>query len=106
MRDFMEFECTPSNESCVQVDPSSDYMPAMREEARRMIELLNGRFPDLEGEFRIARANHDFGSYIEIRFYYDETERGYAEMNFVESNWPMTWKDTEPVCFSHQKAQV
>ena len=90
---YLEFDCSPINEDCVQLSDREDYMPAMREEARRMIAMLNKRFPDCEGDFRIGTCLHDKGSYLEIRFYYEETEEGYHRCNFVENNYPETWGD-------------
>jgi hypothetical protein len=73
-------------------------MPAMKAQAKRMLELLRKRFPDIDpDDFRICRCDHDFGTYLEIRFYYDESEEGYSDMNFVESHWPVTWGDDAPV---------
>jgi len=93
--DYIEFETSPSDEPCVQVDSNADYMPAMKAEASRMLELLEQRFPDLEGHFKISRQSHDFGSYLEIRFCYCDNDNGIKEMQFVEENYPRTWNDTE-----------
>lgn len=95
MMESIEFETSPTDETCVQVDSSVDYMPAMKAEAKRMLELLEKRFPDLEGYFKISRQSHDFGCYLEIQFKYDDTDDGIKEMQFVEGNYPATWNDTE-----------
>lgn len=94
---YIEFDTTPVNESCISVDSNTDYMPAMRAEANRMKELLEKRFADLNGYFKISSMSHDFGSYLEMRFYYNDDEDGTKEMQHVESNYPQTWQDTEPV---------
>lgn len=96
-RDYIEFDCSPVNEPCVSVSQDADYMPAMREEANRMKELLEKRFPDVNGEFMIKKCNHDFGSYLEIRFYYDDDDDGCKELQFVEKHYPTTWDDDQPM---------
>ena len=91
--EYIEFDCSPTNENCVQLDKNTDYMPAMRAEANRMIELLNKRFPQFDGQFYKGRCEHEFGPYLEIRFRYDNDD----EMCFVEKHYPQTWDDCEPV---------
>jgi hypothetical protein len=94
---FIEFDTTPANESCVSVSKTEEYMPAMRAEANRMKELLEKRFPDVNGYFTIKSITHDFGSYLEMRFYYEDNDAGIKEMQHVEANYPQTWLDAEPV---------
>jgi hypothetical protein len=94
--EYIELETTPSDETCVQVKSGTDYMPAMRAEALRTMALLDGRFPDIEGYFALRSCPHDFGDYLEIRYYFEDSEEGWLDANFVESNWPRTWDDTEP----------
>lgn len=94
--DFIEFDTTPGDEPCVGVSRTEDYMPAMRAEAKRMKELLEKRFPDVNGRFSIASMPHDFGDYLEIRFHYTEDDEGIKEMQHVESNYPQTWADDAP----------
>lgn len=101
--DFIEFDTTPVNEPCVGVSKTEEYMPAMRAEANRMKELLKKRFPDVNGYFTIKSMSHDFGSYLEMRFYYDDDEYGVKEMQHVEDNYPQTWQDTEPVLLYPKK---
>ena len=96
---YMEFETSPTNEDCVSVSSTEDYMPAMRVEANKMLTLLNGRFQDVPGYFRISTQPHDFGSYLEIRYHYPDTEEGNESCNFVENNFPDNWTDTEPMHF-------
>lgn len=95
--DYIEFDTTPVNEPCVSLDPKVDYMPAMRAEANRMKELLEKRFPDVNGYFSVKSVPHDFGSYLEMRFYYDDDEDGIKEMQHVERHYPQTWEDVEPM---------
>ena len=88
-------DASPVDEPGVQVSQTEDYMPAMRAEAKRMKELLEKKFPDLNGYFKTGSCHHDFGTYLEIRFVYDDDEEGIAEANFVENHYPRTWDDTE-----------
>jgi hypothetical protein len=90
---YLEFDCSPTNEAGVQVSKTDDYLPAMREEAKRMIDLLEKKFPDAPGYFCIKRQSHDFGTYLEIRYVFDEEEDGWDYTNHIENNWPKTWND-------------
>jgi hypothetical protein len=96
---YIEFDTSPTNEPCVSVSSTDDYMPAMREEARRMVKLLVEKFPDVPGDFAIARQSHDFGSYLEVRYCFNEDAEGWASCNFVENNFPTTWDDNEVINF-------
>ncbi len=89
--EYIEFDTSPVNEDCVQVDKKTDYLPAMKAEARRMIELLDKKFPWADGNFRIKSQEHDFGTYVEIRYTFSEDEWHLA--NCIESNFPQTWED-------------
>ena len=97
---YLEFDCSPTNEVGVGISKTDDYLPAMREEARRMIALLEKKFPDAPGDFRIKSQPHDFGTYLEIRYYFDEDENGWDYANHIENNWPNTWEDDEVVPFN------
>jgi hypothetical protein len=90
---YIEFDTSPTNEDCVSVSKTEDYIPKMKEEANRMVALLDKKFQNLPGYFGRKTVSHDFGSYIEIRYYFDDDAEGWASSNFVESNWPMTWND-------------
>ena len=39
-------------------------------------------------------------TYLEIRYVYSCDDEGYASVNFVENNWPLTWNDDTPVEFT------
>ena len=101
MREYLEFETTPSDENCVQVSRNEDYMPKMREEAVRFKTMLEARFPDVPGFFSIKSCPHDFGSYLELRYNYNgDSEEEIESCNFVESNMPLTWEDKEVLMFN------
>ena len=92
--EYLEFDTSPTNENGVQIGDLS----AMRAEAKRMIALLEQKFPNVPGEFSIKREEHDFGSYLQIRYYFDsDDEDGWPSANLIENNWPTTWEDTTPV---------
>ena len=95
MSDYIEFDCCPINEDCVQVSKTDDYMPAMRAQAKRYVEMLEKRFPNVPGFFCIGRCEHDFGTYLEVRYRHDDDNEGYASSNFVESHLPFEWSDSE-----------
>jgi hypothetical protein len=94
--EYIEFDTVPINEDCVSVSRTEDYMPAMREEAERMLELLHDKFHGYPGYFKIASCQHDFGTYLEIRYYYNDNDEGVRSMMDVEENYPMDWNDTTP----------
>lgn len=98
---FEDQDTTPTNEPCLQVGKAT--WGEMVAEARRMIEVLEARFPDLDLlEYRIVRNPHDFGDYPSIRVRFEDTEEGWAQYNHLESNWPRTWNDTAPVPYVPQ----
>ena len=94
MRDWIELGTTPTNESCVQVQPGVDYLPAMREECKRFIELLKQIFgPEPEGAWlRIKQNTHDFGTYLDVVCDFDDTYLESVDYAFLlEANLPETW---------------
>lgn len=104
--DYIDFETSPIDEDCVQVDSNADYMPAMKLEADRMLTLLCNKFPDIPGYFTKVRHSHDFGSYIEIRYNYNDNDEEESDSaDFVENNFPYTWNDTEVCLWSEQKGK-
>lgn len=93
--DYIEFDTTPVDEPCVGVSRTEDYMPAMREEAKRYKAMLEAKFPDAPGFFSIKSMEHDFGTYLEIRYNFAE-DTGWDYANHIESNLPAKWSDTDP----------
>ena len=97
MRDLYELESTPCEEKCVQVTKEGGYEEAMRAECRRYADMLSDRFQGLpEGTyFRVKSCSHDFGTYYEVTFSYDDDiETHVKAMVFVDNNLPKTWNDT------------
>ena len=101
--DYIEIETTPCNEDCIQVKTDADYMPEMRLEANKYRYMLYQRFPfinqlALSGKFgiKIASCSHDFGSYLELRIFFDENDSVLCDAAyFIESNLPENWTDNE-----------
>ena len=100
MTDYLEIGgTTPSDEECVNVSKTVDYMPAMRAEANRFVEMLKLRFPNCDAVDFVIKSNpHDFGSYLDIRAVF-HNEIGREQAFFIEGNMPCKWTDTEVLTF-------
>lgn len=87
MTDYIELvTTTPVDEPCAQVG-MEDYMNQARLEARTYIAQLQRVYgaPPVGAHFKIIRCPHDFGTYLDIRFYYDdEDQRHVAYMDHIE----------------------
>jgi len=80
-------QTTPCDEPCAQVG-SEDYMQRARMEARVYMDQLKRTFGNNpEGSFfKVVRCPHDFGTYLDIRFYYDDEDQAHVKyMLQVES---------------------
>ena len=88
MTDYIYLSATtPCDESCAQVGVD-DYMKNSKMEAHAYIKQLIRTFGvNPEGtKFVLAYCPHDFGTYIDIKFFYDdEDQRHVAYMSQVES---------------------
>lgn len=92
---------TPHEEDCVQVCSNHDYLPAMRQEARRYLGGLRKHFakalevsPNIS--FRITSQGHDFGSYLEVEILFDPGDPAQAAVAYhIEENSPGTWEELE-----------
>lgn len=105
MRDYMSIASAPYEEECVQVNPKEDYLPAMRAECQRFMELIRKKLgPESEGaHLAIKSFPHDFGTYLEVVCYYDDENEEAARYAYrCETEAPRTWDDDKPV----QKEQV
>lgn len=84
MTDYIHLSgTTPYDERCAQVG-SNDYMKNARMEAHAYIRQLTRTFgANPEGtKFILANNPHDFGTYIDIRFFYDDENE--AHLNFMK----------------------
>ena len=96
MREVLEYGSAPYGEDCVQVNSNADYMPAMRKEARVYARQLLRKFPELneKGRLHIKSNSHDFGSYIEVSFSFNDEDDSATELAYkVDSNLPEFWDD-------------
>lgn len=98
MRDFIDIGSAPAEEDCVSVSRDVDYLPAMRAECLRFIELIRKTLgPEPEGAHLAVKSNpHDFGTYYEVVCYFqddDDEARKYAFR--CQDDAPATW-DAKP----------
>ena len=81
------------------MQPGVDYLPAMREECKRFIDLLRKvHGPEPEGaRLRIKRNPHDFGPYLDVVCEFDEAFPESLEYALkLEGNLPETWDALAP----------
>jgi len=86
----------PTEEDCVQVKSGHIYLPSMRKECKRYIELLRRKFgvePD-GAILCIKEIAHDFGSYLEVVCDYDPDKMEAIEYAYrCENESPQTWDE-------------
>ena len=95
MENYLVLAPAPTEEDCVCVG-EDNYMPRARAECQRFIALLRTKCgPEPEGaRFAIKSFLHDFGSYLEVVCYFDETlPDSVAYALHCEDNLPATWDD-------------
>lgn len=96
MREYMEIGSAPCNEDCVSVDPKVEYLPAMRRECLRFMDLIRKKLgPEPEGARLSVKSHpHDFGTYLDVVCYYDDEDEEARRYAFrCESDSPKTWDD-------------
>lgn len=71
---------TPCDEPCAQVG-SENYMQRARIEARVYMDQLKRSFGNNPNGsfFKVVRCPHDFGTYLDIRLYYDDEQQGHVQ---------------------------
>ena len=85
----------PADEDCTQVGVA-DYRRLATKEMNAYIGQLQRMFPDYAdyGLFRIEWQNHDFGTYGDVVFVFDDDEEGAVDYGInVENNVPQCWDD-------------
>jgi len=95
MQNYLSLAPTPIEEDCAQVG-TADYTTRARAECRRFITLLRRKFgSEPEGaRLTIKSFPHDFGDYLEVVCYFDETLPASVEYAYhCEDNLPATWDD-------------
>ena len=96
MREYMAIGPAPFDEPCVQVSRDVDYLPAMRDECRRFIKLIRKKLgPEPPGAHLGIKSNpHDFGTYLEVGCYFDDTDEQQTDYAYLcEADAPTTWDD-------------
>ena len=81
MMDYMDLvQTTPSDERCMQVG-EDNYLKFSRIEAHAYISQLKRSFgsPPAGSRFCIVRCPHDAGTYLDIRYWYDDEEQAHVE---------------------------
>ena len=99
MREHMEIGSSPCDEPCVSVSRDVDYLPAMRAECLRFIELIRKKLGDEPpGAYLKVKANpHEFGTYLEVVCYFEDIyEEAVHYAYLCESEAPRTWQDDQP----------
>jgi len=95
MQNFLSLAPAPVEEDCAQVG-TDDYTARARNECRRFMALLRTKFgPEPEGaRLAIKSFPHDFGDYLEVVCYFDETLPESVEYAYrCEDDLPATWED-------------
>jgi len=91
MRDYIALGPTPCGESCEQLGANYDPTKAAIE-CSVFINQLDRVFPG--NEFGVKRFHHDFGTYMEVVVYYDDSNESEIDSAFnVEGNTPEYWDD-------------
>ena len=93
MRDFIFIGASPAEEDCVQLG-TDNYYERARAECKRYIEAIRKKLgPEPEGaKLKIKRQPHDFGEYLEVVCYYEDTNEEATKYAFrCESDSPETW---------------
>jgi hypothetical protein len=95
MQTYLSLAPAPVEEDCAQVG-TPDYHTQAHAECRRFIALLRTKFgPEPDGaRFAIKSFPHDFGNYLEVVCYFDETLPVSVEYAYrCEADLPATWDE-------------
>lgn len=95
MRDYLDFDTTPSDEPCAQV--GDDYYPdKVMIEMRYLAAQLKKTFgqPPEGARYAIASNAHDFGRYYSLRLVYDDDDPIQTEYAYqVDNDFPQVWDE-------------
>jgi hypothetical protein len=96
MKDYLDLDTVPVDESCAAVG-QPDYQKRARLEARAFIAQLERTFPDAVAAgvyFKVKSNPHDFGSYLSVQVVFDDEDEAQTEWAYtIESELPNTWDD-------------
>ena len=96
MRDYLEFDCNPIEEDCVQTGKTDNYLQMNAIECRAMINQLIRKFGDKPEGVSIKRKTnyHDFGTYYSIAVYFNDDNEQECEYAYkIEGDYPAYWDD-------------
>ncbi len=119
MQRYIELGAAPAEEPCAQLG-ADDYHERSQQETRRYIRMLNRLFPEDKGiplhqlhtgfgpkvrpvmyrpdgvRFGRKSFEHDFGSYVEVVVYYDESSDEQTRFAYdVERRLPGRWPECD-----------
>lgn len=107
MRNYDDFDTVPTNEPCESLGEGYDETKA-RNEARRLIMLLQTKFgiPPEGSWFALKRNPHDFGSYITVRYCYDDDDPNHAVyFDALDNNFPDTWEGNPAIILEYTNGE-
>lgn len=87
-------QTTPVDEPCAQVG-SENYLKQARIEAWTYVNQLTrilGTLPP-GSFFRVVKCPHDFGTYIDLRFYYDDEDQQHVQYMMAVERGCGKWDD-------------
>jgi hypothetical protein len=93
--DFLSLDTVPLNVQCSQLG-SDNYYTEARKEALTFIRQLRRAFgePPTGAYFGIGHCPHDFGTYLEVRVYFDPDNKEAVDYAYkIEANTPEEWDD-------------
>ncbi|MBL8028999.1 MAG: hypothetical protein JNL74_21430 [Fibrobacteres bacterium] len=100
MKEYLVIGTTPTEEDCIQVRSGQNYLPLMRKECKRFLDLLRSKFGDEPDGAKLCIKDfpHDFGTYLEVVCEYDPDKEEAVEYAFrCENDPPRTWNETSDV---------
>lgn len=92
---YIEFDTVPLEEECVQLKKTGTDYDRMIAEANAFKGQLKRMFPPPPGcKIRVAAVPHDFGSYYEVRAYYNQNDEEATNWAYnIEANLPNHWDE-------------
>lgn len=94
--DYISIGASPADEDCVEVG-SPDYERKSRIECAAFREAIRKKLgPEPIGaQLRLKSLPHDFGTYLEVVCYHDESDAAISYALKCESEAPTTWAEVE-----------
>ncbi len=94
--DYIELGPVPTDEECEQLGPTYNRKRAFSE-CLAFKDQLRRQFPKPEGvpgRLGIKSSPHDFGTYLEVVAYFDDTNEASMDWAFgIENNIPEHWDE-------------